>query len=143
MTPVLPFRLKLPGTDLFSGLNAISTSFRVHGTLRLAGDLLLIEWSGVVRTQEVGPLTIRDEKEVLSEESLTVPVSQLDSATVVGGWWLPRLALYARERGALGAVPSEKDDAVLFWYARRDRPIAIALAAAINDAIEPGDSFIT
>ena len=135
MTPTLDFRLKLPGTDILSGLNATSTSFQVRGTLRIEGSLLVVEWGGAVRVQEVGPLTVRDEREWLPDERLLVPLLDLEMAEVVGGWWWPRLTVHANTPGALAEIPSAVDDVVKFWYGMRDRAIARALAADINDAI--------
>lgn len=136
MTPVLPFRLKLPGTEEFSGLRAVSTSFRVHGLLSLEGNALTIQWGGAVQVQDVGLTSIKDEREVLPDEQVTIPVGLLYRATLAG-WWRPRLTLQVRKLGALAVVPSEEYDAVRFWYARSDRAAALAMAAAINDAI-PG-----
>lgn len=135
MTPILSFRLKLPGTDTVRGLHAVSTSFRVHGLLRLEGDLLTIQWGGAVQIQDVSPLSIRDDREVLPDERFTVPAADLYRAALVGGWWRPRLTLQAKELGALAAVPGEEYGVAQFWYARRDRRVALAMAAAINDAI--------
>lgn len=136
MTPVLSFRLKLPGTETFSGLRAVSTSFRVHGILSFADDVLTIQWGGAVQVQDVGFSGIKDEREVLPDERVSIPVGLLHRA-VLAGWWRPRLTLQARELGALAVVPSEEYGAVRFWYARSDRVAALAFAAAINDAI-PG-----
>ena len=135
MTPILPFRLKVPGTDVFRGLHAVSTSFRFRGFLRLEGHALTIEWGGVAQVQDVGALTIRDDRLALPEERIIVPVSHLYRATLDGGWWRPRLTLQATELGALAMVPSEEHGMVRFWYARADRTVAIAMAAALSHAI--------
>jgi hypothetical protein len=135
MSPILSFRLKLAGTDKFSGFSAVSTSFRVHGLLRLEGEQLVIQWGGTVQVQEVGLLSLQDESEVLPIEQVVVPVSDLYRATLAGGWWRPRLKLEARELAALGAVPSEQYGRVEFWYARHDRMVAVEMADAINEAI--------
>lgn len=104
MTPVLPFRLRLPGTEKFSGLRAVSTSFRVHGLLALERDALTIQWGGAVQVQDVGLTSIRDEREILPDERVTIPVGLLYRATLAGGRWRPRLTLQARELGALSAI---------------------------------------
>lgn len=134
MTLVLSFRLKLPGTETFSGLRAVSTSFRVHGILSLEIDAVTIQWGGAVQVQDVGFSGIKDEREVLPDERVSIPLALLHRATLAG-WWRPRLTLQARELGALAVVPSEEYGAVRFWYARSDRPAAISIAAAINGAI--------
>lgn len=97
--------------------------------------MLTIQWGGVVQVQDVSPLTIRDDREVLPDEHTSVPVSHLYRATLAGGSWRPRLTLQAKEPGALGEVPSEEYGTVQFWYARGDRTVARAMAAALNDAI--------
>ena len=135
MKSILPFRLKLSGKDEFRGLHAISTSFRFQGFLRLEGHVLTIEWGGVAQVQNVGALSIRDDRLALPDECITVPVSHLYRATLAGGWWRPRLALQASELGALAVVPSEEHGTVQFWYARGDRTVALAMAAALSDAI--------
>ena len=135
MTYLLPFRLKVPGKDEFRGLHAVSTSFRFHGVLRLEGFVLTIEWGGIAQVQDVGALSIRDDRLALPNERITVPVNSLYPATLVGGWWRPRLTLQAKVLGALAIVPSEELNAVQFWYARSDRAAAIAMAAALSTAI--------
>lgn len=132
---MLSFRLKLPGTDKVSGLRAVSTSFRVHGLMFLEGGRLVIQWGGAVQVQDVSPMSVKDERELLPEERVSVPVSHLYRATLVGGWWRPRLTLEAKELGALAEVPTEEAGAAQFWYARGDRAAALAMAAGINAAI--------
>lgn len=135
MSFVLPFKLKVPGKDQFTGFNAVSTSFRFHGLLRLEGDELTIEWGGEAQVQEVGALTVRDDHLPLPQEQIVVPVSRLFKATLAGGWWRPRLRLQARELAVLSIVPSEQHGAVEFWYARADRDAALALASALQAGI--------
>lgn len=135
MTVLLPFRLKVSGTDEFRGLHAVSTSYRFHGLLRLDGALLTIEWGGVAQVQNVGALSIRDDRMALPDERLTVPVGELYPATLVGGWWRPRLLLRTRVQGALAIVPSEDLGTVTCWYARSDRAAARDLASALRTAI--------
>ena len=135
MPHILPFRLKVSGTDEFRGLNAISTSYRFYGLLRLDGPLLTIEWGGVAQVQNVGALSVRDERMALPDESITLPVTSLYPATVEGGWWRPRLRLRARAQGALAIVPSEDLGTVACWDARSDRPAALDLANALRAAI--------
>jgi hypothetical protein len=134
MTHVLAFRLKVPGADEFRDLQAVSTSYRCHGVLRLDGELLTIEWGGEVHVQEVDPLSVRDDRMAMPDEWITVPVSQLSQATLAGGWWRPRLTLQARELGALAPVPSEEHGIVRFWYARGDRALARGMATALGAA---------
>jgi hypothetical protein len=135
MSAVLPFTLKVAGTDEFRGLNAISTSFRFHGLLQFDGASLLIEWAGSARVQGVGANTIRDERLPLPAEILAVPMERLRVAELAGGWWRPRLEIGARDLHTLASVPSEERGRVRFWYARRDGAAAAALAAILSRAI--------
>jgi hypothetical protein len=138
MSFVLPFKLKVPGKDQFTGLSAVSTSFRFQGLLRLEGNELTIEWSGEALVQEVGAHTVRDDRLPLPTEQILVPVSQLYGARLEGGWWRPRLRLQARQLAVLSVVPSEEHGAVEFWYARADRDAAVALASALTAGIGMG-----
>jgi hypothetical protein len=135
MTLTLAFLLKVPGSDEFRDFKAVSTSFRCEGLLTLEGDLLTIEWGGEARVQDVGLLSIEDERIRMPDEWLTVPVGELDRATLEGGWWRPRITLQERRRGALAGVPSESLGMLQCWIARRDRAQARAMVAALNDAI--------
>jgi hypothetical protein len=133
--PVLPFKLKVAGSDEFRGLNAISTSFRFHGLLQFDGATLQIEWAGSAQVQEVGALTVRDDQLALPEETLALPVERIRAAELAGGWWRPRLEISANDLQALRIVPSENQGMVRFWYARKDGAIAAGLAARLNAAI--------
>ena len=62
MNHILPFRLKVAGKDEIRGFHAVSVSFRFHGALRLEGFMLTIEWGGIAEVQEVGALSIRDDR---------------------------------------------------------------------------------
>jgi hypothetical protein len=135
MTNELPIRLKVSGKDEFRGAHAISTTIRFHGWLRLDGASLHIEWSGYAQVQDVGPLSVRDERLPLPAETLIVPVARLRRAELVGGWWRPRLAISARDSRALALVPSEDEGTVHCWYARQERKAAVAFAAALSTAI--------
>ena len=134
-TVALPFKLKVPGTDAVEDFQAVSVSARYTGTLRLEGDTLTISWGGVATVQEVGALSIRDERHQLRDMWVAVPVDAITLATVTGGWWRPRLVLQARERETLVLVPSEAEGAVAFWVARDDRGLAREMAAAINTGL--------
>jgi hypothetical protein len=135
VTLTLAFTLKVPGRDEFRDFRAVSTSFRCEGRLTLEGEALTIEWGGEARVQEVGLLTLADDRVTMPDEWLTVSVGELDRATLEGGWWRPRLALFERRRGALAAVPSASLGAVQCWIARRDRDQARTFAAALTDVI--------
>ena len=126
MTLTLRFTLKVPGSDEFRDFQAVSTSFRCEGLLTLEGDLLTLEWGGEARIQEVGLLSLADDKVTMPDDWITVSATELDRATLEGGWWRPRLTLLERRRGALSAVPSVAFGEVRCWIARRDRDQARA-----------------
>lgn len=144
MAVILPFKLKVGGKDEFRGLNAVSISYRFHGLLRLEAEMLEIQWGGVGQVQEVAPLSIRDNQLALPDERLNLPVGELFRASLVGGWWRPRLILQARQLGTLAIVPSEAFGRVQFWYARADRAMAREMLAALLRAMAaaplPGSS---
>lgn len=142
MTDDLPIRLRVTGKDEFEGLHAVSTSFEFHGWLRLEGAALRIEWKGVARVQEVGPLSVTDDRLPLPAEALVVPLARLRRAELVGGWWRPRLAVSARDLEALAMVPSEEQGTVHFWYARKERKAAAQFAASLSSAITDRASAI-
>jgi len=135
MDLVLPFRLKVAGRDEFRGAHAVSTSFRFRGFLRYSSRLLSIEWTGSAHVQDVGALSVRDDRLPLPTETLEVPVERLRTATFRGGWWRPRLILCANDLQALATVPSEEAGTVVFWIARSDRLVAGGLASALTGAV--------
>jgi hypothetical protein len=145
MASILPFKLKVPGSDEFKSFAAVSTSYRFHGFLRLDHESLTIEWGGVAQRQEVG-IDVRDEKIALPDEQLVVPLSALYRARLAGGWWRPRLEVQARQVNALAFVPSEDHGTVAFWYARSDGRLAHAFATelshAINRTLELGEGTV-
>lgn len=114
------------------GFEALSTSYRFSGTISFAGDELTLCWQGEARVQEVGLLSVRDDRLPLPQEQLVVPVAELGGISLAGGWWRPRLELHGLERDLLAIVPSEEGGTVRLWLARRDR----AGAGALRDAVE-------
>jgi hypothetical protein len=135
MAPTLPYRLKVSGRDEFEGLGVTSTSYRVHGFLRVDGRGLVVEWGGTAHVQEIG-MSLREETEQLPTERIEVPFSDLFRAELTGGWFRPRLRVQARTVGALSRVPSEKFGAVEFWYDRSERFAAIEVFQALRAGIE-------
>lgn len=131
MDTVLPFRLRVSGSDRVRDFEAVSTSFRFAGTATLDGDVLRLAWTGHARVQEVGLLSVRDDELALPHEELAVPVSDLAGAALAGGWWRPRLELRGRDPSVLEIIPGEDDGLVQLWIARRDRNVARALQAAL------------
>ncbi len=137
---LLAFTLKVPGTDEFEGLSAVSVSYRISGLLELRPEVLVIQWSGEVLVEEVG-LAIREDREVLPAETIHVPLTELYRASLDGGWFRPRLTLEARDLRAFDGIPSGAHGKLPCRYARKDRFEAIAMAAAINSAITAARSI--
>ncbi len=131
MLPTLPFKLKVPGTDDFTGLSATSTRFRFHGLLRFTGAELHLEWSGTARVEKLGALTARTERLPLPHETLVVPVSGIRAIELHGGWWRPRLELSGNDLGVFNVVPGESRGRARLWITRQHRQLAAAVAAAI------------
>lgn len=131
----LPFSLKVPGKDSITLTAISSTTFKFSGLLRLEGEVLYLEWEGSAQVEEVESLSVRDETVPLPEEELVLPLEELRSIALCGGWWRPRVELCARSLGALNIVPSEEGGRVALWIARRDRAAAAALVASATRAL--------
>ncbi len=131
----LPFSLKVPGEDSITLTAISSTTFKFSGLLRLDGAVLHLEWEGSAQVEEVESLSVRDETVPLPEEALDLPLEELRSIALLGGWWRPRVELCARSLGALNIVPSEEGGRVALWIARRDRASAATLVAAATRAL--------
>jgi hypothetical protein len=131
----LPFSLRVPGKDSITLTAISSTSFKFSGLLRLDGEVLHLEWEGSAQVEEVESLSVRDETVPLPEEELDLPLHELRSIALRGGWWRPRVELCARSLGALNIVPSEEGGQVALWIARRDRASAAALVESAVRAL--------
>lgn len=132
---ILPFKLKVTGSDEFKDFVAISTSYRFQGLLTLENEELRIQWAGTAHVQEVETIDVRDEKIPLPDEELILPVRELYRAKLAGGWWRPRVMIQARTINALQMVPSEDHGVVNFWYARADGRAALEVVNRITAAI--------
>jgi hypothetical protein len=128
----LPFALRVPGKDTFTFTLIGSTRFRFRGLLRLVADALELEWTGTARVDEVGFTGIRAERLALPLESLTLPIDELRTIALRGGWLRPHLEIAATRLGALRIVPGEEAGTIRLWIARLDRRLASQLVAALN-----------
>jgi len=133
----LPFSLKVPGKDEFTLSVIATTSFRFRGYLQLEEDALVIEWTGTASVDEVGLAGIRSDRLALPAESLAVPLEALHSCELGGGWIRPYVEITATEPGLLSIVPGEEAGQVRCWIARRDRPLARRLLAALEKGAGP------
>jgi hypothetical protein len=128
----LPFRLRVPGKDALTAIRASSTTFRFHGLLHLLDDAIRLEWTGTANVEEVSLLTVKEETLALPDEFLTLPLARLRTIELRGGWLLPYLELMGNALDALRIVPGEDRGRVRLWLARRDRPLAAGMVAAIR-----------
>ena len=131
----LPFRLKVPGEDIFEGTDIISRSFKFHGMLRFDGEILRLEWAGSASVDEVSTLDVNSRTLSLPSEQMELSVAYLRRAEFRGGWWRPRLELEAWEVDLLRIVPGEAGGLVRLWLARGDREQGRAAAEALTAAL--------
>jgi hypothetical protein len=128
----LPFSFRVPGVDALT-LQAIgSTRFHFRGVLHLDQDAVRLEWTGEAKVDEVAFTGIRSERFALPLESLRVPCADLRTVHLRGGWFRPYLELTATHLEALRIVPGEEAGRLRLWLARRDRPLARQVVAAIH-----------
>lgn len=127
----VPFHLSLPGSDTLGLSGARSASYRVRGLLHLEGGILTFEWSVLKHVEKVTLSGVEERDEASPPELLDVPASWVGDARLVGGWWWPRLVLRGRRLDAFDGVPGATPGFVALRVARRDRPLAAAMAAAI------------
>ncbi len=126
----IPFTLKVPGKEDMTWSEIASTSYRFRGFLRLEAETLLLEWAGSAAVEEVGLTGVRTEQVALPSESLTVPLSDIRTLQLAGGWLRPRVEITANDLDLLRYVPGEEGGRVRLWLARRDREAARRLLAA-------------
>ncbi|MDH3290220.1 MAG: hypothetical protein OEO20_01805 [Gemmatimonadota bacterium] len=130
----LPFRLKVPGEDTLDMRGARSVSYRLDGLLHVAADLLTFEWAATRRTQRVSLTGVKDEAEDSPIGTLEVPRSSIARAQLRGGWWAPRLQLWAGRIDAFDGIPGARPGMLTLRIHRRDRGHARAMAEAIAQA---------
>ncbi len=126
----LPFSLRVPGQDALTVTLISSTRFRFRGSLTLAGDVLLIEWTGSATVDEVGARVGARSREIaLPPESLSLALTAVRGLRLLGGWLWPYLEITASALGDIRIVPSEDGGVVRCFLARRDRALAARLIA--------------
>ncbi|MEO8636163.1 MAG: hypothetical protein ABI587_12890 [Gemmatimonadales bacterium] len=123
MVPV-PFSLRVSGKDLSAADTVAWTTFRLVGLLVCEANALRIQWSGTGLLDAVTGLAVRSEIVPIPPETLLVPLAQICSVQLVGGWWRPRLEMIANDLDTFRSVPGAEGAHIRFWLARRDRPLA-------------------
>ncbi|MFN0178223.1 MAG: hypothetical protein ACKVZ0_05450 [Gemmatimonadales bacterium] len=131
----LPFRLMAPGQDVFEGLGVRSVSVKVEGLAHWSEGILTLEWSETQHIDEVSVTSVRSDVVVAPPLAIDIPVDVLAKATVVGGWWRPRLELRARYLDAFAHVPGAKPGRLELRIKLRDRGLAKELAADLEQSI--------
>jgi hypothetical protein len=131
----LPFRIKLPDEDEWGFTGFQQTEYTVTGLLHLSDESLYLEW---VERRKIERFTLGEvgtTHEEFPVETLEIPLDWVASLEVAGGWWLPRVRLRARRLDAFEGVPGAEPGRLMLVIARRDRPLAAELAAALQDRI--------
>lgn len=136
----LPFRLKVPGEDTLDRRGARSISYRLHGLLQVAGEMLTFEWAATRRTQRVSLTGVKDEVGESPVGVIEIPRGWITRARVRGAWWAPRLRLWARRIDAFDGIPGARPGTLTLRIHRHDRAYAHAIAEAI--ALAPGGRLV-
>jgi hypothetical protein len=82
----LPFNLRR-SEDVLGSAEMTTTTERVHGLLRLDGDLLGIQWRLTRKTQTLGS-EIRIDEEMEPVREIVLPLRAIAGARVRRPWWL-------------------------------------------------------
>jgi hypothetical protein len=135
----LPFRLKVPGEDTLDSRGARSISYRLYGLLHVAEDMLAFEWGATRRIQRVSLTGVKDEVDESPVGTFEVPLRWITRARVRGGWWAPRLQLWARQIDAFDGIPGALPGTLTLRIRRQDRGLAHAIAEAIAPARAAAD----
>ncbi len=130
----LPFRLKVPGEDTLDSRGARSISYRMDGLLHAMGEMLTFEWAATRHTQRVSLAGVKDEVDMSPVGTIEIPWHWIARARVRGGWWAPRLQLWARQIDAFDGVPGARPGTLTLRIHRQDRAHAHAIAEAITSA---------
>lgn len=128
----LPFQIKIPDDDEWGFTGFQQTTYAIHGLLHLTEEALFLEW---VERRKIERFTLGDvgtEHEEFPVETLEIPIDWVASLEVAGGWWLPRVRLRARRLDAFEGIPGAEPGRLMLVIARRDRPLAAALARALQ-----------
>ncbi len=139
----LPFRLKITGEDTLDWRGARSISYRLDGLLHLVGEMLTFEWAATRHTQRVSLSGVKDEVDESPVGTIEIPRRWIARARVRGGWWAPRLQLWAQRIDAFDGIPGARPGTLTLRIHRHDRTHAHAIAEAIIPAAAaalPADS---
>ena len=132
----LPFRLKVPGEDTLDRRGWTSTSYRLRGLLHLVGEKLTFEWAATRHIKRDSWTSFPAKEEVDKSPVGTAEIlrSWILRARVRGGWWAPRLQLWAHQIDDFDGIPGARPGTLTLRIHRQDRAHAHAIAEAITPA---------
>lgn len=131
MTPVLPFTLRAASESEMTGTDVAWDAYRFHGVARIEGGELVLEWGGEIERATMAGASVSTTFDPVPTRRIRVPGSRLGVAELRGGWWRPRLEVVVADLDALSALPGSRQGRAVLRVARRDRTLALELAAAI------------
>jgi hypothetical protein len=111
---------------------ARSVSTVLHGVLRLADDLVVLEWSGTRTFSEAGRGNVRSVTEPVAVGRAVFSVASLTRVAVRRRWWRTRIELVSSDLTALATVPTATGGRLTLAVARSDRHAAADLVSRIE-----------
>jgi hypothetical protein len=85
-TAALPFTLRR-SEEAYGAASLTTTTETVHGLLRLDGDRVVIQWRSARKTEHLGALEMRTDRELDDVREVTVPLSALAGASRRPSFW--------------------------------------------------------
>ena len=131
----VPFRLSLAGEETLDFRGVRSVGYKVEGLLHLENDSLTLEWAVDKTTENVGLSGVSTDVEKFDYEDLTLHLTWLTEVRLTGGFFRPwRIHLRASRLDAFDGIPAAKPGRISLKIRRRNRHIAAAMVAAIQEA---------
>jgi hypothetical protein len=131
---MLPFTLEPNDEVEFSAGSIRSAATRLHGIARLAGDRLVLQWSGEAEITTVRGPEVSHRVQSLPVHEVAVPVGALGGVRR-RGWLRPRLELWSTDLTMLREVPGARRGRLRLRIARGDRALADELIASLELAM--------
>lgn len=132
MDVILPFRLEADDDSEVSPWYFRAVSYELHGLARLEEGRLVLQWSGTSEVTEIKGTATRVREEPLPVRRVVLPVTQIASVALEGGWWRPRVVLRVADLGVLSDIPGAARGALALRIARSDRALARDLITGIE-----------
>jgi hypothetical protein len=130
----LPVRLNQAGSDTVGPTGVEKVSYRIEGLLQLTDWGLILDWSETRTTARVSMMgEVGTDVEELPPQTVEVPIEQIASVWVIGGWWRPQLEIRVKGLDVLRGVPGARGVTLRLAIQRRDRSLARAHAIEINE----------